>query len=39
MAPDFPMTPPIREAWQSRRKVTEKGGGGGLERLEDPLRA
>ena len=44
-APDLPMTPPIREAWQRRRKATwpggmTSGGGGGfenLERLEDPF--
>lgn len=40
--PDFPMTPPMREAWQSMRKATWPGGtvsGGcrGLERLEDPF--
>lgn len=40
--PDFPMTPPMRDAWQSRRNAawpggTESGGGGFLERLEDPF--
>jgi len=45
MEPDLPITPPIREALQSRRKAawpggTESGGGGGLdnlERLEGPF--
>lgn len=44
-APDLPMTPPMREAWQRRRNATcpggmARGGCGGLEdlaRLEDPF--
>lgn len=47
-APDFPMTPPTRDAWQRRRKAawprgTWRGGWGGFERLlgaeneEEPL--
>lgn len=40
--PDFPMTPPMRDAWQRSRNAawpggTESGGGGCLERLEDPF--
>lgn len=39
MEPDFPMRPPMRDAWQSRRKATwpggmKRGGCGGLGRLE-----
>lgn len=38
MDPDFPMRPPMRDAWQSRRKATwpggmKRGGCGGLRRL------
>lgn len=40
--PDFPMTPPMRDAWQRSRNAawpggTESGGGGCLERLDDPF--
>lgn len=45
MEPDFPITPPMRDTWQRMRKDTwpggtareEDGGGGFLERLEDPF--
>lgn len=38
MHPDFPMRPPMRDAWQSRRKAMwpggmKRGGCGGLRRL------
>lgn len=42
--PDLPMTPPMREEWQRRRKRkwplgTVSGRGGGLVRVEEALLA
>lgn len=40
VAPDLPMTPPMRDAWQRSRNAawpggTDRGGGGALDRFED----